>query len=246
MRIFNVLCGFLASCADFQEVVRIFNELCGLPAAEKPPKKSFRAKNRRFLAYLAKNLYDESAQVLKNPHGTLRIHTTCQKSTRPVENPHTSFLIRIGDGLFNNCAEDAEPLPPFSPNREKRAYYPGCARRTHRLFRHVNPRSLKFRHSCITQKKRDITAHTPFRPQPRRNRPISRLRQDQRRTTSTSKSQIVGIPPFLHYTKEAGHNGAHPLSATTGKINRHLPIMRGTYAEQRGTRILKSSENDRF
>lgn len=38
-----------------------------------------------------------------------------------------------------------------------------------------------------------------------------------------SKSQIVGIPPFLNPTKETGHDGAHPLPAPTP---RYGPIPR--------------------
>ena len=44
------------------------------------------------------------------------------------------------------------------------------------------------------------------------------------RATTTSKSQIVGIPPFPCRTKEAKHNGTHPFPTTTSRKRAYLSV----------------------
>ncbi len=61
-------------------------------------------------------------------------------------------------------------------------------------------------------------------PQPTRNGRISQLGQSTNSNHTGHKTQIVGIPPFPHQTKDSAHNGIHPLPTTTRKIQAYLPV----------------------
>ena len=110
-----------------------------------------KASGNHYQSKKSENPYDESTQVFKNSRDQTRIRT---------------FHLKTAD---HPC-----------PNREKRAYPPSWGCRTSRSFRRMNSKSLRFRHSHITQKKRDPTARIPFQPQPQRNRHISQLGPERR------------------------------------------------------------------
>ncbi len=131
------------------------------------------------------NVHNKPGKASVNHYQSEKSENPYDESTRPgTEARHADFKIinRWKIAVFKSRGKRGPQrrTPFFDPNREKRAYLPSWGCRTSRSFRHMNSKSLKFRHSRITQKKRNPTARTPFQPQPQRNRHISQLGPERR------------------------------------------------------------------
>ncbi len=76
-----------------------------------------------------------------------------------------------------------------------------------------------------------------WRPQLRETGISCRLGSDRTRAIPTSKSQIVGIPPFLNCVKNTGRGDVCPLQAPTSKKRAYLPVGVSLEVDHSDTRI---------
>lgn len=136
--------------------MRIFNRLCGLPVTKETIKEAFLrlkpSKSGRFRRKRPRFPFAESARLIKNQHGYLRIRKHRSKSAQPAENPHDLLKIRTALPKSTRHAEN-----PHDTSRIHTAHQKSAQRRK-------NPHARI--QSCMT-KRADIPRATHADGSPR-------------------------------------------------------------------------------